>query len=590
VLAILLPLTALALSPVLFADFIRLDDHSHLFDNPHLRRLSVSGLAMCWVKSYFNLYIPVTYSVWWAITMIGSLFGPPRESPWLFHALNLSVHLANAALVFFLVRALLGLGRQKTATDDGSGSTTTALISALVFSLHPAQVETVAWVSELKGGLSTMFGLLGLLWHYRTSKRVLTTAFFLAAMLAKPSAIIFPGIVLLLNRILLGMSMGKSIRLPALYGLFLLPLVFVTKSLQSDAELDFVPTALQRFSVAADALGFYIFKVLVPFPLALDYGRSPQYALEHVPGWWRVLSALELLAGLGLVARALIRPRVSVSTTGGSALLPCGWAIFLSSIGPVLGFIPFGFQQFSTVADHYLYVPLLGVSLMVAGVLARSSHIPKSRFIAVAVLVCLGVLSFQQARLWRSTESLFVHTLKVNPRSYLGCNAIADEHLHAGRYDEAIGWAAKSLSIDPDYLNARITLGLATSQNGDMKGAMAQYESALARNPSTVGNRARLVSSLHNNLGLLLLQDGREADAVAHFRKAVETFPRSLNAHLNLGNIAFGQGRYPEAIAEYETARALNPGSAAIEQRLERAREAARHTAVDGKGQPPPSP
>ena len=100
--AILGALTALVLSPVLFADFIRLDDYSHLFDNPNLRRMSVAGLAAFWTKSYFNLYIPVTYSVWWAATMIGSLFGTLRQQAWLFHALNLAVHLANASLVFFL--------------------------------------------------------------------------------------------------------------------------------------------------------------------------------------------------------------------------------------------------------------------------------------------------------------------------------------------------------------------------------------------------------------------------------------------------------------------------------------------------------
>jgi len=77
---LLLLATVVALSPVLFADFIRLDDYSHLFENPQLRRMSVSGLATLWTKSYFNLYIPITYSVWWALAMIGSLFGELRHN------------------------------------------------------------------------------------------------------------------------------------------------------------------------------------------------------------------------------------------------------------------------------------------------------------------------------------------------------------------------------------------------------------------------------------------------------------------------------------------------------------------------------
>jgi tetratricopeptide (TPR) repeat protein len=584
-LALLLPATALALSPVLFADFIRLDDYSHLFDNPHLRRMSLAGLVALWSRSYFNLYIPVTYSAWWAATMAGSLFGPLRQQAWLFHALNLAVHLANVALVFLLLRMLLHLGRRKAPTEDATDGTKVAVIAALFFALHPVQVETVAWVSELKGELSMTFGLLGLWWHYRSKHVPLTAACFVAAMLAKPSAIVFPGVVLLVNRILLGMSIKKSLVRPGLYALLLLPLVLVTKRLQSDAELDFIPTAAQRLAVAADALAFYVHKVLVPSPLAVDYGRSPQYLLGSLPGWGMALLALVSLVGLAVVVKSLVRPR-SLSQVGDwYSWVSCGWSIFLLSLAPVLGFIPFGFQQFSTVADHYLYVSLLGVGVMVAGVLIHLGA--RLRRIAVGVLVVLAGLSFQQARLWRSTESLFAHTVKVNPRSYLGCHTVAEEHVHAGRFDESIEWSTKALAINPDYLNAQVGLGLAWAQKGESAKAIAHYRSVLARNPSIVGKRARLVSSLHNNLGMVLLRVGRGAEAIGHFRKAVAIFPRSLNAHLNLGNVAFDDQRYLDAVAEYEIAQALSPGTPPIEQRLERARQAAREGMLDGKAQRP---
>ena len=312
-LALLLAATALVFSPALFADFIRLDDYSHIFENPHLQRMSISGLAGLWTRSYFNLYIPITYSCWWAVTMMGSLLGPLRQNPWLFHALNLAIHLANSALVFYLLRTLLSLGAQKTATQDDPGRGKVALIAALVFALHPVQVETVAWISELKGVLSTMFGLLGLLWYYRCrgAKRALTAAFFVAAMLAKPSAVVFPGIVLLVNRILLGMSLRESAVAPALYSLLLLPLLLVTKYLQPDTTLDFIPTASQRLAVAADALAFYFNKVLIPFPLAVDYGRSPQYVLGDLPGWRIALLSLLSLAGVAVAIKALLRPAKS---------------------------------------------------------------------------------------------------------------------------------------------------------------------------------------------------------------------------------------------------------------------------------------
>ena len=586
-LLLLLPATALVLSPVLFADFIRLDDYSHLFDNPHLRRMSVAGLAAFWTKPYFNLYIPVTYSAWWAVTMVGSLFGTLRQQAWLFHALNLAVHLVNVSLVFFVVRTLLRIGPQNKKAKGNVGRTTVALISALFFALHPVQVETVAWISELKGGLSTMFGLLGLWWHYRKTQRVLAGAFFVAAMLSKPSAIVFPGVVLLINRILLEMSLRRSAVMPALYGLPLLVLVFVTKHLQPDSNLDFIPTAAQRLIVAADALVFYISKVLIPFPLVLDYGRSPQYVLNHVPGWRMALSVLLLAAGVAVVVKALAYPRLPSAKGQWASLALCGWSIFLVSIAPVLGLVPFGFQDVSTVADHYLYVSLLGVSLAVAGILIRFSTFTESRSIAAAVLIVFGGLSFQQARLWRSTESLFTHTLKVNPRSYLGCYSIAQEHLFARRLDESIEWLTRSLAIHPNYLDAEIALGMVWISKGNYTKAIDRYSAALANNPSTVGIRARPVSSIHNNLGMVLLRIGREAEAVRHFRKAVEVFPRNVSAHLNLGNVAFARRRYSDAIAEYETAQRLSPGNPRIEQRLERARRSARKSLPDDHAQRP---
>ncbi|MBN1605793.1 MAG: tetratricopeptide repeat protein [Polyangiaceae bacterium] len=575
-LAVLLPVTALALSPVLFAGFVRLDDYSHLFDNPQLRRMSVAGLAAFWTKPYFNLYIPITYSVWWAVTMVGSLFGTLHENAWLFHTLNLAVHLANTALVFLLVRILLEVRRKNEATQGDAADPAIALISALFFAIHPVQVETVAWVSELKGALAAMFGLLGLWWHYRSTGRVLTAACFVAAMLSKPSAIVFPAIVLLVDRVVLGLSLRKSAVMPAVYGLLVLPLLLVTKHLQPNADLNFIPTASQRLGVAADAFAFYLYKVLVPYPLAVDYGLSPRYVLSRISGWQLAIEGVLLVAGVAVVVRSLVRPGSSSADAGGYGLVSCGWAIFLVSIAPVLGFVPFGFQDISTVADHYLYVPMLGVSVMVAGILIHFHAFAGSYRATVAVLVVLAGLSFQQARLWRSTESLFARTLEVNPRSFLAYYCIAQEHMQARRLDEALEWLTKSLTFNPDYLNADIALGLVWAQKGDRAKAIEHYRSVLAKHPSTVGTRARSVSSIHNNLGLLLLRFGFEAEAVEHFREAVRLFPRSLNAHLNLGNVAFSHGRYSDAIAEYQIALSLSPGTRGIEQRLERARQSAR--------------
>jgi len=573
---LLLLATVVALSPVLFADFIRLDDYSHLFENPQLRRMSVSGLATLWTKSYFNLYIPITYSVWWALAMIGSLFGELRHNAWLFHTFNLAVHLANVTIVFLLVRRLVRVAGQDTTSDGDALDGRIALIAALVFALHPLQVESVAWVSELKGELAALFGLLGLWWHYRSSKRLLVAVFFVAAMLSKPSAIVFPGIVLLIDRIALRRKLAESALAPALYAAPLLILVFVTKHLQPDSDQGFIPTGTQRLTVAADAISFYVSKALVPFPLAVDYGRTPQVVLDHGSRWWRACSAVLSIAGIAVVGKALIRPGSPASAQRWRSLVCCGWAIFVVSIAPVLGLISFGFQEFSTVADHYLYVPMLGLSVMVAGILVRLRAAANARRVAAAALVVCAALSIHQAWLWRSTEPLFANTLRVNPNSYLGSFCIGDELMRSGRLDEAIAWLERSHAIKPDYLSTVLTLGMAFTQKREADRAIELYGAVLATNPSIAGTRAKPVASLHNNLGMLLLQSGRKEAGVGHLRKAVEIFPRSLNAHLNLGNVALDEQRYPDAVAEYQTALSLSPGDPGIVQRLELARQRAR--------------
>ena len=585
-LALLLSVTALALSPVLLANFIALDDYSHLVDNPNFHRPPAAALAAFWSKSYFSLYIPVTYSVWWALTLLGNLIGGLQHNAWLLHAFNLAVHLANVTLVFLLVRTLLRLGRHATLGDDTARDDTVALIATFFFAIHPVQIESVAWISELKGELAAMFGLLGLSWYYRSAKRLPTAVFFVAAMLSKPSAIVFPVILVIIDRIILGRSVRKSVAMPALYSVPLLILVLVTKHLQPDSELDFIPTAAQRFVVAADAFAFYVCQLLVPNSLAVDYGHSPRFVLEHTSGWWQLLSGLLLAAGTAAVVKALVRPKLCSRDGYGPSLIYCGGSVFLLSIAPVLGFVPFGFQEFSTVADHYLYVALFGVTIMVAGALVRVETFANARGVAAAVLVVFAGLSFQQARLWQSTEVLFGRTVKVNPQSYLGYYCIAEEHMRARRLRESIPWLEKSLAINPNYVTAEIGLGLAWAQAGEIGKAIEFYNEALAKNPSIVGTRARPVSSLHNNYGMLLLKVGLAPLAADHFRKAVEIFPLSVNGHLNLANMAFAEERYADAIAEYEIARSLSPGNLAIEQRLERARQSAHEALPDGAQRP----
>jgi Tfp pilus assembly protein PilF len=574
-LAALVALVALALSPVLVADYIRVDDYAHILENANLSPTSLTGLTSFWSRSYFSLYIPVTYSLWWlTAAMVHALGEALRQGAWAFHGLNLILHLVNAVLVFLVVRTLLQHCREVAPKPTAHGEDALAATVALLFALHPVQVETVAWISECKGDLSATLGLLALLFHYRSSKKYLTVALLTAAALAKPSALVFPGILLLADRILLGRSLKASATLPVLAWLVALPIAVATKRLQPDLNIDFVPSFGERLRVAADALSFYLWKLGVPSSLALDYGRSPQYVLSHVGGWRVALSTAVSFAGFVVAAHAVLRPRPSRQWY---AFVSCGWAVFAFALLPVLGLVPFGFQDFSTVADRYMYVSMFGASLMATGLLMRWRRRPIARAaVVVVVAMILAASSFRQATRWRSTETLFTHTLTVNPRSYLAHYSIAAEEMGTGRLDAGIAEVLKALAIKPGYLHAEVALGAALIQKGRYDDAIDHYVRALASHPNFAGKRAPLVSSIHNNLGMALHQVGRHAEGTEHFRKAVEVDPGSVNGHLNLGNAAFNDGRYLDAIVEYERALALDPGDRSVEQQLMRARRAAR--------------
>lgn len=568
-LAIILALTVLAFSPVLTGAYIRLDDYANILDNPNVHHFSAAGLARIWTSSALGFYIPFTYSIWWLYAGVASLLGTLQQSASLFHALNLTVHALNVAVVFLFSRFLLRpLSTQKLGLSEWKMNGLCA-VGAALFALHPAQVETVAWITELKGLIAWLLGLLGIWIYYRSHRRIPTAVLFLAAMLSKPSAIVFPGLLLLADRILLGRSIKDSARVPLLIGLLLLPLVIVTKHLQPDANLEFVPSFWGRLLVAADSFSFYCYTLLFPFRLALDYGRSPQFVLHHVPGWQIALSIALLFAGAALVAYSLARrwdPEHDVPT--GAPFVLFGLSAFCLSLVPVLGIVPFAFQDFTTVADHYLYVPIWGASFMVLGLLIRLRGAVWSFSISAITLAALLVLTFSQASHWHSTESLFTHTLEINPRSYLAHYSIGADLLDSGRTDAGISHMLKCLEIRPGYLSGQIALGVALSRQGRVDQAIDHYLSFLATNPSTAGKRAEFISSIHNTLGALLCRAGREREGAEHFRKAVELNGRSIIGHLNLGQLALKEGDFSSAVAQYRAALVLDPDNREIQRLL----------------------
>jgi tetratricopeptide (TPR) repeat protein len=299
----------------------------------------------------------------------------------------------------------------------------------------------------------------------------------------------------------------------------------------------FVPFA-SRFVVAGDALGVYIGKLAWPAALAPDYGRTPARIAEH--------GGLALL-GLAFVAAAVFAVRSSRTlprTAGAGALL------LAAGVLPVLGFVAFDFQRYSTAADHYLYLSMIGPALVLARFLAESNR-GLSLACAGGVLLLLGARSWSQAGVWHDDESLWRHTLTVNARSWVAHDNLGQALESHGRRPEAIEEYTRALAQNPLDARTHFNLGTALDELDRTPEALPHLEESVRLAPQDRMSQ--------ENLAIALLRSDRPAEAEPHLRRALEIEPHSYLAHYYLAGALDRLGRTDEMIEHLREAVRLNP-------------------------------
>lgn len=506
------------------------DDLLHVTQNPNVNPPSWAGLANTWREPYFNFYVPVSYSFFaaeaWLARPSGTVAAAEKPSGMasapvaldarVFHIGNVCLHAANVLLVYALLVRLIG--------HRGG-----AFFGALLFALHPVQVESVAWVSETRGLLAGFFSLLSA-WCYLQAvaefkvatpshwrRRILWYAAaaigFALALLSKPSAAALPIMLFLLHGLLIDRSQQPSARRWLAAAMWLAPwlllagaMTLVNKSQQSGDVIRFAPPPAARLLIAGDALTFYLTKLLIPWPLAAAYGHSARQVLADPLLWPKAFAPLVLA-----VALVWLRPR---------PVWLAGAGIFLAALLPVLGFVPFAYEDISTVADRYLYLAMVGPALVVA-YFAAASWPQRTFAIGASVAICYALLSVWQASYWRDEETLFAQCVWASPRSYIAHNK----------------------------------LGLAEQARGDLRAALVHYEQARELDPD--------YAVTYSNLAGAYRAQRRFDEAITQYRKALELSPRSYITNFNLGNIYFKDlKRLDEARPYFAETTRLNPNYA----------------------------
>ncbi len=501
--------------PAINGEFVW-DDHSWLWNS------KVSSDPDGWYKGWQFWsaetpdYWPLTASVFWAQW---HLFG--REHLIGYHLLNIFLHALSAIVIWRLGVRLKVPG---------------AWLIAVMFTVHPACVPSVAWITELKNTLSMVFFTLALLLYMRdedSPKRwwyIAAIAAYFLALAAKTSIIMLP--VLLLGiawwrrgRITLK-DILRSVPFFLLSGFFAATTIFfqhghAMRGLKATA----VPQSFfERLCIAGRAVWFYIRTDLLPVRLSLIYTRwnIDEQNLRH---WIAPVAVVGLLAFLLLYRRSWTRPILGA------------YGYVLIVLFPVIGFFNMSFMHIAFVADHLQYIAIPGVIALVAGTgwwLACRSGIGLRVRAGPLAVVLIGLMTYEthaRAASFESKQRLWTDTIKRNPNAWLAHNQLGLLARDGGRPDIAIKLHSRSLELKPEYPRGFNNRALAYA--------------AIAKRQISQGNIAEA-----NRLAAM---------AIADYDRAVQLKPDYATAYTNKGLVYYAQGKYREALEQHDKALSISP-------------------------------
>ncbi len=522
--------------PIVNQDFTNWDDPKHIKAvwKPAL------GRAWCIITDFDLKYTNVAYysplhflSLMIDQTLVVNSLQPQA---WISKLMNVLYHGVNSLLVFVL---LITLGAKRKA----------ALFGALVFAVHPVQVGTVAWIAERKNLLCTMFylsGLLGFIRYLSTEKNRYLAAVivcFLAGLLSKPAAVTLP-VVMAAWMIATNQRSWKGYYLLALlvtcavgWGVYVI-----------STEVSYpgvVPNLEHRPLLAAASIWFYLSKFFYPVNLVLVYPRWN--VADHVVEFSALLVALILMVGAVVYYRRRIE----------SAIL-FGLFFFLVNLLPVSGLVAFGHMGHSFVADHFMYLPMVGLAIVVSQIaqellsrLAGRRWLNEGLTAVLYALVCvLALLSVQQGFLWRDPAALWEATLKITKTSAAAYCNYGSELMKRGDYSRALEYFGRAAELAPSLDVAYINMARSYHALGDRENARFMFKRTVEVSPKHPGARTMLAA--------MLREEGRYQEALEFSRESVNASPADPVLWNDLGISLFRAGQTDQALAAFDKATELD--------------------------------
>lgn len=513
--------------PSLRNGFVDWDDARNLLDNLAYRGLGAEQLRWMWTTFHLGPYQPLSWMTYGLDYLVWGM------RPLGYHLTSVLLHALSAALLVLVVRRLLPQRGESFA-----------VLAALLWAVHPLRVEAVSWATERREVLCGAFALGALLGHLRGARSIWTGALALAAMLSKGTAVVLPGLFVLID-LHRDVPWRTAVRrqAPLLVVSVGMAVVAVVGQRQAQALASLQEVALaDRGVLFFHNLGFYAWKTVWPVCLA------PLYALTGSTATVRLGSAAT--AGVLLGVLVLGRRR------RGLLLLLAAYVVLVLPVG---GLLQAGTQ---VAADRYAYAPGWALSLLLALGLHAALGEDRRRLLACALVagLPLSALAVRQQRVWRDPETLWTHQLACDPDSALAHYSLALRRVTQEPGREADLWAEphfrEAVRLRPDFPEAYRGLGNVLRRAGRFEEASRVYAAGLAVAPRN--------GPLLYGQALALWETGRRAEAIAALGALAEIPPVTADAHLVLARALAASGDVSGAVRAYERAMAAPTDAPAV--------------------------
>ena len=512
--------------------FVNFDDDRYVQSNTHIDSFSAENVTF-WFTEYFDgHYHPLTMA---SLSIDNVLGGGEAKA---FHIMNILLHTLSVLVLFFLMKRLFA-------------DIKIAFFVALIFAIHPIQVESVAWISERKNLLFGLFFLLSLVQYKRYLERPnnknlwLSILLFVFSLLSKVTAISLLFTLFALDYFTKQDFKSKRIWLIKLpYVVLSLVFIYIATQAQHSTwqESDLAYTFFDRILLASRAFVFYASQSMLPHGLSAYYPYPADLGIAL--SWVEYFLAIVVLGFMALLFYTLKKDNRTIAF---------GLLFFALNIAMLLKLVDIPHGNYN-MADRYAYIPSIGVFILIVFMLFdkfKENKGQKATIILSIYALFLTVYSYQRVGIWENSEKLWSDVIESYPDYSHAYNMRGLGKLTTQDFQGAMLDFEKVVQLKPDNLGALLNLAQMHIRKGDFQASIDYYSQALSLSDT--------LSSAWMYRGIAFQQLKKGDDALRDLSKAIELNPKLELAFFNRAVLFYERKNYQESLNDLNALLKINP-------------------------------